>query len=175
MRKISFVLTVGVVAVGFAFASPLAALADDVPDTTEVVWLLPETVTELPVGNTPAIWPQEYLPDGVVPCGRFGQADVYPTAEVPALVEDGVLVEGEDYDVVVSWRFIDGGVCEVIVPPVDEPTEPEVPVTPVVDTPEANVLADTGTDAAPYLFGGLGLLLVGAGFMVFRHQGLVLR
>ena len=30
-------------------------------------------------------------------------------------------------------------------------------------------------EAAPYLFGGLGLLLVGAGFMVFRHQGLVLR
>ena len=173
MNRITAVLSAFILAVGFAAVTAIPAHATE--DTTEVVWLLPETVTELPVGNTPAIWPQTYLPDGVVPCGRFGQADVYPTTEVPALIADGVLVEGEDYAVVVSWRFIDGGVCEVFVPPVDEPTEPEVPVTPVVDAPKVTVLAETGTDAVPYLFGGLGLLLAGAGFMVFRHQGLVLR
>jgi len=109
MNRITAVLSAFILAVGFAAVTAIPAHATE--DTTEVVWLLPETVTELPVGNTPAIWPQTYLPEGVVPCGRFGQADVYPTTEVADLIEDGILERGEDYAVVVSWRFIDGGVC----------------------------------------------------------------
>lgn len=112
-----------VLGVGIAAFSALPAHATGNHDTTEVFWLLPATVTELPTGNTPAIWPQEYLPGGEasIPCDRFAQADVYKSKHVPALIADGILHEGEDYDVVLSWRFIAGAPCEE--PPVEEPTD----------------------------------------------------
>jgi len=93
---------------------------------------------------------------------------------IPGGMEAGPAVVGGPTCVPVD-EACPGETCGVTPPvepevPVDEPTVPEVPVTPVTDE-----LARTGFDSTPYLFGGLGLLLAGAGFMVFRHQGLVLR
>lgn len=91
-----------------------------VDSQVEVLWLLPETVTTLPTGNTPAIWPQTYLPNGEssIPCGRFAQADTYKQSDANVLTADNTLTEGEDYSVVISWRFIAGATCPIDVPPV---------------------------------------------------------
>lgn len=112
MRRLLATLTALFVGGVLALGTAIPASATE-PETVEVVWLLPETVTELPTGNTPAIWPQTHLVDGIVPCGRFAQADVYTVEDAAVLTADGVLTEGEDYAVVISWRFIAGPVCPV--------------------------------------------------------------
>jgi len=84
-----------------------------------------------------------------------------------------------------------GETCGVT-PPVEPevPAEPEMPVgpempetpvigggpvTPVATTLPVEKLSDTGATMTGWVPLAFGLLLVGAGFMVFRHQGLVLR
>lgn len=54
--------------------------------------------------------------------------DVYPADVVEGLIADGRLDEGEDYDVIISWRFVYGGDCEVDEPQNTIPDEPEVEV-----------------------------------------------
>lgn len=129
MRKLlttTLALLAGVtLALGAALPASAGSRGNDAPPPTstetkpavapqvEVVWLLPETVTVLPTGNTPAIWPQTHLVDGIVPCERFGQADIYTVEDAAMLTADGVLTEGEDYDHVISWRFIAGPACPI--------------------------------------------------------------
>ncbi len=113
--------TAATLVIGAGLALGTAIPANATTDTTEVFWLLPATVTELPTGNTPAIWPQTHLVNGMAdaPCGRFIQADVYPTDAVAGLIADGMLTEGEDYSTVISWRFIAAPECVEEPEPVD--------------------------------------------------------
>jgi LPXTG-motif cell wall-anchored protein len=119
MRKMIAAIVVGLV---LAVMGGTAAYATDGPPTTqEVYWLLPSTAPDPPTGNVPSIWPQEYAPNGPS-CGNWYQVDTYNTEDIPALIADGILHEGEDYGVVIRWRFEYGGDCP---PP---PTEEQIPV-----------------------------------------------
>lgn len=80
----------------------------DPESPVEVCWLLPQPGTQDNV-----TWDQTEVPDCVPPCESTLQVDKYPSQEVAdRLTADGILTKGEDYDVVVSWRWIVGGTCE---------------------------------------------------------------
>lgn len=79
----------------------------DVVVTDEVWW-------ELPDGGTPpdhVTWPQPIADENALDCGVWYQVDTYDVRDIPALIADGVLTYGEDFDVVISWRFVFGGEC----------------------------------------------------------------
>lgn len=71
----------------------------------EVSWAMPN-------GGTPqnVTWPQTLAHNPE--CGVWYQVDLYPVDAIPALVADGILTLGEDYPVVISWRFVYGGECQ---------------------------------------------------------------
>lgn len=104
---------------------PLVVEAPPVEEpTAEVYWLMPETSTPIPpTGNNPSIWPQQYSPNGASTCGRWYQVDNYYQSDIAGLIADNKLTEGEDYDVVISWRFVYGGDCP---PPPAPPVKPAV-------------------------------------------------
>jgi hypothetical protein len=111
---------------------PATTLPAPVDATVEGWWLMPNGGTD-----TNVTWPQDATPAGEVPCGVTAQVDTYPNqAALDALAADGKLELGEDYGIAISWRFVYGGDCEVVVtPPSDEPTPTPTP-TPT-ETPTA--------------------------------------
>lgn len=88
-------------------------------DTTEVFWAMPN-------GGTPdnVTWPQTLSGADKLECGVWYQVDTYPLDDVAALTADGRLDLGEDYAVVVSWRFVYGGDC----PPAPGPANPKASI-----------------------------------------------
>lgn len=103
-------------------------------EQAEVYWLVPAgaqlEVTDHPQGDGHRVgsdgFPQTLIGgEADIPCGRYAQVDLYPTDVVEGLTADGVLYEGEDYDVISSWRFVYGGDCDQVVP--------VAPVTPFPD------------------------------------------
>ena len=110
---------------------PISAQAEE---TVEVWWLVPEgaelEATDHPKGDGFRVgsdgFPQVLLPGGLndLPCDRLAQVDIYPSSAAYDIIKDGVLHEGEDYDAIISWRFV-RGVC---VP--DEPDENVIPEIP---------------------------------------------
>lgn len=88
----------------FIFAAPSSATEQP---TSKVYWAMPD-------GGTPdnVTWPQGYSPDGAVECGVWYQVDRYNDADIPALIADGLLYNGEDHEVVLDWDFAYGGDCE---------------------------------------------------------------
>lgn len=120
-------------------------------ETVEVYWLTDTLVQgDTPVNADNVKWPQTLATGDECGDGWF-QVDTYPVEEVPALIEDGVLMYGEDFDVVISWRFVKQEPCPVVVtpPPSEEPvpvpTPPPTEEVPVPPTDEPH-LADTGVD-----------------------------
>lgn len=93
--------------------------------TSEVFWSMPN-------GGNPdnVTWAQTYSPNGAVECDVWYQVDLYHDSDIPALTEDGILTQGEDAGVVISWTFVYGGDCAVVEPPVEE--EPPVVIEPPV-------------------------------------------
>lgn len=85
-------------------------------DTTEVFWAMPN-------GGTPdnITWPQTLSGADKLKCGVWYQVDTYPLDDAAALTADGRLDLGEDYPVVISWRFVYGGDC----PPAPGPANPK--------------------------------------------------
>lgn len=129
--------------------------------TVEVFWKMPN-------GGTPdqVTWPQTHvaIPDE---CGVWFQVDTYHADDVAALVQDGLLLEGEDWDVVLSWRFTYGGDCTAPateprpVPSTVAPAIPATRVTPMTDAPDT--LAQTGSKELAKMWvwaaGGIVILL----------------
>lgn len=83
-------------------------------DTTEVFWAMPN-------GGTPenVTWPQTLSGADKMQCGVWYQVDTYPVDSVAALTADGILTDGEDHAVVISWRFVYGGDCPAPPGPAD--------------------------------------------------------
>lgn len=114
-----------VVAAGVLVLAPVAAHATE---PVEVFWEMTppngtvwgpdsfDSESTNPDG-TNATWPQVYSPDGAVQCGAWYQADFYSPEDAAMLTADGLLHYQEDWDVVISWRFVWGGDC----PPPYEP------------------------------------------------------
>lgn len=123
-------------------------------DTAEVWWRVPEGAALLPSDDARGDgfrvdetgFPQTYMPNGEsdLQCGEYAQVDIYHASDVPNLLEDGILEYGEDWDVILNWRFVYGGDCEEI------PEIPEVPDTPDnPETPDAPQTPDEDTPVAP--------------------------
>ena len=150
----------------------ISALTARATETVEVYWLLPDEGT--PDNVT---WPQTYHPEPVCGDGWY-QVDTYLAEDVPALIEDGLLHYGEDFDVVISWRFEAQVPCDVEPEPTPTPTPtpevtptPEPTVTPeATPTPTVEVSNDPPRDELAYTSGsgwkGLAVVLwiVSAGF-----------
>lgn len=149
MKKIVIALLTGILFVVMG-ATAAQAIQEDEPGwdcrtmgnqvcgEAEFYWKLPDTAPVPPTENVPAIWPQEYAPNGPE-CGFWYQVDTYNVGDSYALIEDGILEEGEDYGVVISWRFEYGGDCPELVPvPTENPTvvDPCGPDNIVVDPPD---------------------------------------
>lgn len=125
-----------------------AVAANATPDTTEIWWLVPEGVelepSDHPQGDGWRVgsdgFPQTLLPGGEadLECGRYAQVDVYPTEAAYQIIKDGVLHEGEDYDAIISWRFVYGGDCDNTIP-----DEPEVDVPEKLTAPSRPVEIQT--------------------------------
>lgn len=86
------------------------------PETVEIFWTLPN-------GGTPdnVTWPQPYA-GTQDQCGVWYQADTYLKSEAENYTADGILTLGEDYQSAtqrgaISWRFVYGGDCPVVVVP----------------------------------------------------------
>lgn len=116
MKNRNIAATVAAVALGLGsvFAAMPATATEAPPETVEVWW---ETPTpdggweEAPTAET-VTWDQTYIPDpSSLKCGVWYQVDTYHPADVPALIADGMLTNGEDHKVVLSWRFVYGGDC----------------------------------------------------------------
>lgn len=106
---------------------PVAVHCDTNPPVdppVEVCWSLPDGGTDLNV-----TWPQTYVPDCVPACETWLQVDTYPTSAVADLIADGLLEHKEDWDAVISWRFVKGDDCA------------EVPSAP---NPEAGIASSCG-------------------------------
>lgn len=108
--------------VGLVFGGAAVANATE---QAEVYWLVPDgaqlEVTDHPQGDGFRVgsdgFPQTLIKgEADIPCGRFAQVDLYPAGVVDGLTADGVLYEGEDYDTIISWRFVYGGDCEPTAP-----------------------------------------------------------
>ena len=149
-------LTLGVM---LSLTGGLAANAESPPENTtaEVYWALPDTALPIPpTDNNPSIWPQDYSPDGASQCGVWYQVDTYDVEDIPALIEDNVLDEGEDYGVVISWRFEYGGDCTVVEVPaaldyVDACGVNNIVVTPPENTEGVTWSVDTSTPGFVYV------------------------
>lgn len=105
-------------------------------DTAEVYWLMP-------LGGTPehVTWDQIYSPDGAISCGEWYQVDLYPVDAIPGLIADGVLSNGEDHGIAISWRFEQAPACE----PEPTPTPTPEPTPEVTPTPTPVVITPTDT------------------------------
>jgi hypothetical protein len=86
------------------------------PETVEIFWTLPN-------GGTPdnVTWPQPYA-GTQDQCGVWYQADTYLKSEAENYTADGILTLGEDYQSAtqrgaISWRFVYGGDCPLVVVP----------------------------------------------------------
>lgn len=107
--------------VGLVFGGATVANAT----AQETWWLVPAgaqlEVTDHPQGDGHRVgydgFPQTLIGgEAEIPCGRYAQVDLYPAGVVDGLTADGVLYEGEDYDTIISWRFVYGGDCEPTAP-----------------------------------------------------------
>jgi hypothetical protein len=121
-------LTLGGVAVSSAaYATTPEPLPQPIPEFSEVWWAMPDG------GNASKVtWPQTYTPVEDFECGITYQVDTYPSEAVPGLIADGILYEGEDSAVVVSWRFVLMECAEnppTTTPPTTEPPTTEPPTT----------------------------------------------
>lgn len=136
-------------------------MTDDYQEVTWVTSTVPGVST--PVDASSVTWPQTLATGDECGPGWF-QIDTYHTSDIPALVQDSVLEYGEDFGVVVSWRFEPLPACPDPTPeptPSPEPT-PTVTETPVPPTAPAPQLAQTGVDPGLGLSIALILVLVGA-------------
>jgi hypothetical protein len=108
MRKFVGGMAAVILGAGMALAGAGVANAGEAEPTQDVWWLVPATVTTLPQGNTPEIWPQSHLPGGLadMECGQFAQVDSYPESEVAGVTADKELVDGDDHDFVKRWYFV---------------------------------------------------------------------
>lgn len=91
-------------------------------DTVWVWWALAPGSTE----DSPwAGGDQTYSPNGAVECGTTYQVDRYPVSQVGSLTADGVLTEGEDYEIALDWYFETTDACPIEATPVlPDPTLP---------------------------------------------------
>lgn len=128
-------------------------MSEDTNPNAEVYWAMPN-------GGTPenVTWDQTFSAAGAVDCGVWYQVDLYPKDKIEQLTADGILTNGEDHGIVISWRYEYAGDCAPVEPeptPTPEPTPEATPTatpTPVVITPAeppAAPLTETTTVIEP--------------------------
>jgi len=139
-RQVRKLITI-IAAAGLVLSGAVAANAT--PDTTTVWWLVPEGAelepSDHPQGDGWRVgsdgFPQTLLPGGAndLECGDLAQVDIYPVDAAAEITADGILYEGEDYDAIISWRFVYGGDCNIVpdVPEVEVPAKLTAPKAPV--------------------------------------------
>ena len=137
-----------------------------VPPVVTPPVVTPPVVTP-PVVVPPVVTPPVVTPPVVTPAGPQGPAGVdgVGTVTVTATAQEGFILmfdSGSAHKVVTCTYVFTDEPCAVDTPP----TTTTLPV---------EKLAATGATMTGLIPLAFGLLLVGAGFMVFRHQGLVLR
>lgn len=114
-------------------------MTDDYQEVTWVTSTVPGVST--PVDASSVTWPQTLATGDECGPGWF-QIDTYHTSDIPALVQDSVLEYGEDFGVVVSWRFEPLPACPDPTPeptPSPEPTPTPSPEPPPLVCPEGTV------------------------------------
>jgi hypothetical protein len=124
----------------FVITAPASAesyVQGDEEISRTVLWAMtdPPGGWAAPPTSSTATWPQQ-LATGEE-CGGWWQEDDYEgtDVELDAIVVDGLLTRGEDYAVVVGWRYIQQPACPVVEPPVVEPPTVAPPATPIPAQP----------------------------------------
>jgi hypothetical protein len=113
------------------------------PLVTEVWWALPSGGTESNI-----TWPQTLASADSAKCGITYQIDTYPADAVPGLIADGVLNQGEDSAVVISWRF-SFTPCSTTPPTTTTPTTTTPPTEEPPSTPPTSTSSPTPTVTTP--------------------------
>jgi len=178
-RNTAGAVSFGALAIAACVLTPTPADATEAPvaptASVTVDWLL--TNTELPTSET-ASWPQSYLK--ATDCG-WVRRDTYDTstpenlAIVNAILADGILEQGEDYGVIVSWEFVyvDCPVATVDPLPTDTATPVDTTARDAVSDIQAATkpvpeLAATGVDMATP--SGVAFLLIVGGLILWSTR-----
>lgn len=152
------------------------AMATEAPPAeVNVLWVMP-------AGGTPenVTWPQTLADPLALACGVWYQSDWYLASEAPLFTADGILDYKEDWGTDIQkgalrWSFVYGGDCPpvieeppVVVPPVEELSAVDTPVTP------EPTLANTGVAEdkfAVFSFTALGALALGCALVFIGGRG----
>lgn len=113
MKLYSKLSTVGILSA--ALLATGAGAANATPqhqNQVEVYWLVPEGVPVVNNAVDQSGFPQQWLKDEIVPCGRVAQVDTYLESDAAQFTADSILYYGEDHGKAIRWRFVYGPECE---------------------------------------------------------------